>query len=120
MFDVIFYENNRGDKPIEQYLLSLRNQQNKDSRIKLNKITEYIKKLSEFGTRLGMPEIEKIEGADNLWELRPLKDRIFFAYWKDNTFVLLHHFIKKSKKTPKNEINQAKRNLQDWLERFGD
>lgn len=32
-------------------------------------------------------------------------------------FVLLHHFIKKTQKTPKREIDQAKRYLKDFKER---
>ena len=120
LFDVVFYENSKGEKPVEQYIHSLRSQKSKDARVKFNKIVEYIRKLSEFGTRVGLPEVDKIEGEEYLWELRPLKDRIFFAYWKDNTFVLLHHFAKKSRKTPRNQIEQAKRNLKDWKERFGD
>jgi phage-related protein len=45
---------------------------------------------------------------------------LFFSYWTDNTFVMLHHFVKKSNKTPKREIEQAIRNRNDWLERYGD
>lgn len=37
--------------------------------------------------------------------------------YKNNKFIILHHFIKKTQKTPKREIEQAKRNLQDYLER---
>lgn len=40
-----------------------------------------------------------------------------FYYFRDNTFILLHHFLKKTKKTPRREIEQAKRNLADHLER---
>ena len=64
-----------------------------------------------------MPFVKHIDG--DLWELRPLSNRIFFFYWKDNRFVLLHHFIKKSQKTPAKEIQQAKLKLKDFLERSG-
>jgi len=33
--------------------------------------------------------------------------------------VLLHHFIKKTQKTPLREIEQAKRNLADFLRNEG-
>ncbi|MBP5737985.1 MAG: type II toxin-antitoxin system RelE/ParE family toxin [Abditibacteriota bacterium] len=33
-------------------------------------------------------------------ELRPIKNRILFAAWYENTFILLHCFTKKSQKTP--------------------
>ena len=39
------------------------------------------------------------------------------AYYKDNTFIILTHFIKKTKKTPKREIERAIRYLKDYTER---
>ncbi|MCL2860666.1 MAG: type II toxin-antitoxin system RelE/ParE family toxin [Oscillospiraceae bacterium] len=38
---------------------------------------------------------------------------------KNNKFILLHTFIKDTKKTPKIEIEQAKINLKEYLERLG-
>jgi phage-related protein len=35
----------------------------------------------------------------------------------NNTFVLLHYFIKKAQKTPLRELEQVRRNLKDFLER---
>lgn len=89
----------------------------KNAKINKNKIFAYIKALQEYGTRIGKPIVKHIEG--NLWELRPLSNRIFFFYWKDNKFVLVHHFIKKSQKTPRKEIETAMRNVKDWIERNG-
>lgn len=63
--------------------------------------------------------ILKIPLKGDIWELRPLDNRIMYAYWKDNTFVLLHYFNKKTQKTPKSEIQIAKNNLKDFLERNG-
>jgi len=40
-----------------------------------------------------------------------------FASWTDNSSILLHYFVKKTQKTPKQEIDQAKRNLKDIQER---
>ncbi|MGI6444144.1 MAG: type II toxin-antitoxin system RelE/ParE family toxin [Candidatus Ozemobacteraceae bacterium] len=59
--------------------------------------------------------MKHIEGE--IWELRPLRDRIFFFAWQKNCFVLLHCFIKKTQKTPAKEISQAKRNMQSFIER---
>lgn len=119
MFDIIYYENKRGEKKVKEYIQELNSKTDKDARVKFNKIAEYIRRLRQYGIKIGKPTIDKIEGTD-LWELRPLKDRIFFAYWKDDTFILLHHFEKKTQKTPKREIEQAKRNFEDWKERFGE
>ncbi|GHV54070.1 hypothetical protein FACS1894216_13310 [Synergistales bacterium] len=80
---------------------------------------EYIGQLKTHGIAAGKPAIEHITGTE-LWELRPTNDRIFFVYWKDDTFVLLHHFVKKTRKTPPREIARAERNLKDFLERYGE
>ena len=36
---------------------------------------------------------------------------------KNGTFILLYHFIKKTRKTPQKETDQAKRKLKDYKER---
>ena len=119
MYELIFYHTLIGLSVIEAYLdtLAKEAQTNKTSRINREKILAYMKALSLYGTRLGMPFVKHIGG--DLWELRPLSNRIFFFYWKDNRFVLLHHFIKKSQKTPAKELQQAKLKLKDFLERNG-
>ena len=88
----------------------------KDSRIKLNKLNDYIVLLSQHGTRAGQrPYIKHLDAE--IWELRPLRDRILFMAWLDGSFVLLHHFVKKTQKTPRRELEKAKRELQDLKER---
>jgi phage-related protein len=79
------------------------------------KIVAYIDILEEKGTRIGEPVTKHLDGE--IWELRPLNNRILYAFYKDNIFILLHHFIKKTTKTPPLEIAQAKRNLADYRER---
>lgn len=39
----------------------------------------------------------------------------FYFYYKDNTFVLLHHYRKKSQKTPRREIEKAKAERDDYI-----
>jgi len=117
MYEVIFYKTRDGKEPIVDYIFDLKEKSktSKNEKIILEKILTYIKALKEYGTRAGMPIVKHIDG--NLWELRPLKNRIFFFYWRDDTFVLLHYFAKKTNKTPVREIDQARRNLKDFLER---
>lgn len=117
MYHIRFYRNAKGEEPIKEYLTQLQGEieTNKNSRIKISKIYQYIQALEEYGTRVGFPYVKHIDG--DIWELRPLQDRIFFFYYKDNTFILLHYFQKKTQKTPPREIEQAKRNLNDYLER---
>lgn len=117
MFEVVFYRDKDGRSEISDYLddLEKKSETDKNARVNKDKILAYMIALGEFGTRIGNPFVKHIEG--DIWELRPLRNRIFFFYWKDNKYVLLHYFIKKSQKTPKKEIEKAKSNLKDYLER---
>lgn len=115
MFIINFYVAQNGECPVLDYIHSLEGRTDKDSRIKLNKIRDYMATLEEYGTTAGEPYMKHIEG--DIWELRPLRDRIFFVGWKDGRFVLLHQFMKKSQKTPKREIDKAKREYDDLKER---
>ena len=90
---------------------------NKDARVNLNKIVAYMDALEELGTRVGEPVTKHLKGE--IWELRPLRNRILYAYYENDTFIILHHFIKTTNKTPKQELEQAKRNLEEYRERNG-
>ncbi|MDR0574897.1 MAG: type II toxin-antitoxin system RelE/ParE family toxin [Tannerella sp.] len=111
----LLYRDKNGKEPVNEYLQDLARQKGKDSRIKLNKIRDYVKALSLYGTTVGEPYMKHLEGE--IWELRPIRDRILFVAWRGNKFLLLHHFMKKTQKTPRREIEQAKRNLADFIAR---
>lgn len=110
-----FYRDKNGNEPVAEYIIELATKKDKDSRIKLNKIRDYIKVLSEYGIQAGEPYVKHLDG--NIWELRPLRDRIFFVGWVRGSFVLLHYFTKKTQKTPIRELEKAKRKLVDLKER---
>lgn len=107
MYNIEFYEDKHGYSDVKVFIKELRDKSlnNKDARINFNKIVAYIDILEEMGTRVGEPVTKHLDGK--IWELRPLSNRILYANLSDNTFVLLHHFIKKSKNTPKQEIKKA-------------
>ena len=119
MYDVIFYSDSKGNEPIAEFIRALRQKSvtDKNARINFNKIIAYINLLTNQGTRIGEPVTKHLDG--DIWELRPLDHRILYAYYKDNKFILLHHFVKKTKKLPPGELEQAKRNLADFIERDG-
>ena len=70
----------------------------------------YIQSLEDNGTRLNENITKHLD--DDIWELRPGNNRVLYLYlyfyFKDDTFVLLHQFRKKTQKTPKREIERAK------------
>ena len=115
MHKIIFYYDKNGYKPVNAYINELSVKKDKNSRIKYKKIIEYIRILKEYGNTIGEPYMKHIDGE--IWELRPLRDRIFFAAWIDDAFILLHHFMKKTQKTPQSEIEKAKRELEDFKRR---
>lgn len=119
MFDVIFYSDNKGKEPIAEFIneLRLKSESDKNARINFNKIVAYIDLLCEKGTMIGEPVVKHLD--DNVWELRPLDNRILFVYYKNKIYLLLHQFTKKTNKTPPKEINQAKRNFADYIKRNG-
>lgn len=115
MYPIYFYRDRNGKEPVKEYIAALAARKDKDSRIKLQKIRDYIKYLSEQGLQAREPYVKHLNGE--IWELRPTSDRILFAAWDGQGFVLLHHFRKQTQKTPPREIAQAKRNLAEYQER---
>ena len=115
MYEIELYEDIHGKSELQEYLKKLRISKNKNERIKSNKIRMYIQLLSKYGLELREPYIKKLD--DEIWELRPLRDRILFASFYNNKFVLLSYFMKQTQKTPKSEIERAKRFLEDYKKR---
>jgi len=117
LYEIIFYNDRSGKEPVLDYIRELAAKGDKDSRIKSYKIAQYIEMLEDKGTLAGEPYLKHLDG--DIWELRPIRDRILFAAIVGGRFVLLHCFMKKTMKTPLREIEQAKRELADFLERGG-
>lgn len=88
MYSIKFYKDKFGIEPLKDYFQELGNKKDKHSRININKIRDYLKALSEYGTSLGEPYIKHLSGE--IWELRPIRNRIlFFAYDAVNLFCYL-------------------------------
>lgn len=115
MYDIEFYQDEEGKSEVYEYIKELKNKNNKDSKQKTKKIYLYIDLLSEYGLSLREPYIKKIDS--DIWELRPLRDRILFTSWCNNKFVLLTVFMKQTQKTPRKEIEKAKKALNDYKKR---
>lgn len=114
MHSIHFYRDKNGKEPVLEYIKELEAKEDKSSRVKLNKIQFYIQMLSECGLQAGEPFIKHIEG--DIWELRPIRERIFFVCWTDGGFILLHHFMKKTQKTPQKEIERARKEFKEIRE----
>ena len=119
MYEIDFYEDDKGISEVKEFIRELRKKSltSKDARINFNKVVAYIDMLEEIGTRVGEPVTKHLDGE--IWELRPLSNRILYAYYDNDAFVLLHHFVKKTQKTPKSEIEKAKREIEDYRRQKG-
>jgi len=100
VLNVVFYRTESGNEPVREWLKELPHDDKRQ-------ICEDIK-TAQLGWPLGMPVIRKIE--KDLWEVRTtLQDgisRVFFTV-DGAHMILLHGFIKKSQKTPQNELKTA-------------
>ena len=119
MFEIEFYEDASGFSDVRAFLEELRKQisTNKDARIQYQQLAMYIELLQKNGTQLSRNIVKPVE--EDIWELRPGNNRVFFFYFRDNTYVLLHHFRKKSQQTPAREIRRAKNERDDHIARKG-
>jgi phage-related protein len=119
MYKIVFYETSDGVSELWNYLddLQQRASTNKDARIQHKQIIQYIQLLEDHGTRLGENITKHLE--EDIWELRPGNNRVLFFYHKNDTYVLLHLFRKKTQKTPRREIEKAKAERNDWIARKG-
>ena len=117
MYKVEFYEKSDGTSDLWDFLEKLRQkaQTNKDARIQLKQIRLHIQLLQENGTRL--PNSITKHLVEDIWELRPGNNRVLYFYHKEDTFVLLHHFRKKTQKTPMSELEKAKRERNHYIAR---
>lgn len=114
MYKINFYVDSKGNRPINDYINSLKKKKDKNSRINYEKIKMVVSLLQNYGLDLGMPYIKKID--KDIWELRPIRNRILFFEYRNNEFVLLHMFLKKTNKTPKKEIEIARKRMNTVIE----
>ena len=104
ILSVAFFRTETGREPVRDWLKSLPREERKI-------IGEDLKTV-QFGWPLGMPLIRKLDAG--LWEVRSrLAGRIARVFFTadEGRMILLHGFIKKSKKTPADDLALAKTRL---------
>ncbi len=113
MYSVYFYKDGRGNYPVQELIKEL----NKKSQAK---IAQYIELLKEHGPNLLRPYADQVK--DKILELRIKTTdgnvRVFYFFFVEHKIILLHAFKKKTQELPEREIEQAKRNMEDFIERY--
>ena len=104
ILSIAFFRAGSGNEPVREWLKSLPREERR-------LIGEDIKTV-QFGWPLGMPLVRKLDKS--LWEVRSrLTDhiaRVIFTTGK-RRMILLHGFVKKSQKTPQEDLQLAKTRL---------
>lgn len=111
-FTVIFFEDETGACPVEEFLVNL----SPKMRARLLGILEI---LQEKGTQLREPYSKHLD--DGIFEIRAKVGtdltRILYFFYHNGKIILTNGFIKKTMKTPASEIKLAKKRRKDYLER---
>jgi phage-related protein len=98
------YEDVRGERTVEKFLNSLPENDRGTIKAKLH----YLK---ERGNVLREPLSKSLGGG--LFELRVKSFRLFFCFKPGNRIVILHAFTKKGQRTPRRELELARKRMQE-------
>jgi len=111
-FEILFYEKEDGTEPAKDFLLSL------DKKMR-TKMLRTIEMLQYNGYELREPYSKSV--SEGIMELRAKVgsdiSRVMYFFVVGRKAILTNGFIKKTQKTPKEEIERAKRYRADYLSR---
>ena len=113
-YEVEYYELDNGARPAEDFIM----EQDVKMRAKILTILEF---LEEKGPALREPYSKPLE--DGIFEVRAKVgsdiSRVLYFFVVGKRIILTNGFLKKAQKTPRAEINKAKRFREDFLSREG-
>ena len=111
-FKVLFYQKADGSEPVKQFLNSL------DKKMRA-KMVRTIEALQNNGNDLREPYSKLLD--DGIFELRAKVSsnitRVLYFFYVGNRAILTNGFIKKTQKTPKEELAKAKKYKADFIQR---
>ena len=112
--EIILYTTKSGKCPVKDFLDSL-------SKKVFQKISWVLTLITEV-ERIPVTYFKKLKDSDDIWECRiKFGSDIYrlFCFFRDGSIIVLTHgIIKKSQKTPSNEIKQAEQYKRDFERRF--
>ena len=112
-FKVDFYKSADGSKPLGEFIRSL------DYKMKA-KVVANLHLLEEYGSMAREPLSEELE--DGIFELRTIEGsnivRILYFFDKGRIIIATNGLVKKSRKTPRRDIDLAKKRRTDYFARM--
>jgi len=109
---VIFYRTIDGKCPVQEFLDSLSG--------KVAQKIVWVLRLLEDLDKVPSSYFKKLIGTEEIWECRiqfGSNAYRIFCFFIDNSVVLTHGFVKKSQRTPVQEIEKAEAYRRDFLRR---
>ena len=109
---IIYYTTKSGKNPVREFLDSLQ----KRDKAKIFKIFQNIEL---YGLLSILPHVKKLAETP-FWEIRVLGQsniRVLYVSITNESILILHGFLKKTQKTPNNEIKTALIRLVDYKTR---
>lgn len=112
MFDVEYYKKSDGTYPAEEFILS------QDVKMK-TKLLRLLELLELKGNELREPYSKSL--SDGIFEIRANQGnnitRVLYFFVVGKKIILTNGFVKKTQKTPENEIELAKKYREDYERR---
>ncbi|MBQ9366164.1 MAG: type II toxin-antitoxin system RelE/ParE family toxin [Victivallales bacterium] len=109
--EIEFYQDDDGRRPVQEFLDSLKPKMRAS-------MVDKIRYLQEVGHLIRPPKSKHL--IDGIYELRAQAEgditRVLYFFVVGNKAVLTHGFIKKTKKTPPEEIARAESSRQRYME----
>lgn len=111
-FTIEFYVLEDGIEPAKEFMESLNAKM-------LAKVIRIIELLEEYGPNVRMPYSKYLE--DGIFEIRAKEGtniaRVLYFFVAGRKIILTNGFIKKTQKTPKDEVEKAKKYRKDYERR---
>lgn len=111
-YEIEFYITEKGKCPVKEFLMSV------DVRMRA-KIKRGLDLLSEFGPYVREPYSKSLDGG--IFELRTKLGtditRVLYFFFVGRKIILTNGFVKKTNKTPKNELEWAQSAKKDYERR---
>ena len=107
----VFFKTAAGNEPVREWIKSLPREEQTFIGKRILAV--------QYRWPVGMPLVRKLE--EDLWEVCVTLDnrtaRMLFTIQEDTLMLLLHGFIKKSRKTPQEDLDLARRRLRELRNR---
>ena len=116
----VYFATQNGKEPVRAWIDDLNENQQKSVVAAISSVVQHFPNIPKSNL------LRKISGSrhEDMWEIRvrlihKMIARILF-YVHGSKIVLLHAFIKKSKRTPKHELDLAVRRMREYLDTLED